>query len=44
MGFWNDVAVAQGVERGFEVGRLTDHVTVAPINAPQDLTEEIDSI
>jgi hypothetical protein len=39
MGFWNDVAVAQGVEIGYEVGRLADHVSVAPFNAPPDITD-----
>ena len=39
MGFWNDVAVAQGVERGYEVERLTDHVSAVTFNAPPDITE-----
>jgi hypothetical protein len=39
MGFWIDVAVAQGLERGYEVGRLTDHVSAATFNAPPDITE-----
>jgi hypothetical protein len=33
--------VGKGVERGFEVGRLTDHGTAAPFNAPPDLIEQI---
>lgn len=37
MGFWNDVALAQGLKRAIKVCRLTDHVSLAPFNAPPDL-------
>jgi hypothetical protein len=39
MGFWNDVAVAQGINEGYEVRRLTDHVAAATFNAPPDIVE-----
>jgi hypothetical protein len=39
MGFWNDVAVAQGIDRGYEVRRFTDHVVAATFNAPPDIVD-----
>ena len=39
MGFWADVAKAQGFKGGFGVRKLSDHVSVAIFNAPPD-TEE----
>jgi hypothetical protein len=39
MGFWTDVAKAQGVEGGFGVRKLSDHVSVAIFNAPPDTAE-----
>jgi hypothetical protein len=37
MGSWNDVAVAQGTDKGYEVQRFTDHVAAATFNAPPDI-------
>jgi hypothetical protein len=37
--FANVLAVAQGVERGYEVGRFANHVSAAAFNAPPDITE-----
>jgi hypothetical protein len=43
VGFWNDVARAQGMEGGsFDVKRLTDHLSVAAFNAPPEMLVEID--
>jgi hypothetical protein len=39
MGFWNDVAVAQGIDRGYEVRRFTDHVVAQTFNAPPDVVD-----
>jgi hypothetical protein len=39
MGFWNDVAGAQGVDKGYDVKRLTDHISVATFNAPPNMLE-----
>ena len=37
LGFWSDVAIAQGTESGYEVRRLTDNVSIATFNAPPEL-------
>lgn len=43
IGFWNDVARAQGMEGGsFDVKRLRDHLSVAAFNAPPEMMVEID--
>jgi hypothetical protein len=39
IGFWNDVARAQGIEGGYDVRTLTAHVSVAVFNAPPDMSE-----
>ena len=40
IGFWNDVARAQGVEGAYHVKALTDHISVAVFNAPPNMAEE----
>lgn len=43
IGFWNDVARAQGTEGGsFDVKRVTDHLSVAAFNAPPEMLVEVD--
>jgi hypothetical protein len=39
IGFWSDVARAQGIEGGYDVRKLTAHVSVAVFNAPPDMSE-----
>jgi hypothetical protein len=39
LGFWHDVAVAQGIDEGYEVRWFTDHVTAQTFNAPPDIVE-----
>jgi len=39
MEFWNDVAVPQGIDRGYEVRRFTGHIVAATFNAPPDLVD-----
>jgi len=39
MGFWNDVARAQGMGSGYDVKRLTDHISVATFNAAPNMLE-----
>jgi hypothetical protein len=39
IGFWNDVARAQGIEGGYDIRTLTAHVSVAVFNAPPDMSE-----
>lgn len=39
MRFWNDVARAQGIEGGYDVKMLTDHISVAVFNAPSNMLE-----
>ncbi|PMD37181.1 hypothetical protein L207DRAFT_514502 [Hyaloscypha variabilis F] len=40
IGFWNDVARAQGIEGAYHVKALTDHISVAVFNAPPNMLEE----
>jgi hypothetical protein len=37
--FWEEVAKAQGFEKGYEVRRLADHVSVTCFNAPPDFED-----
>ncbi len=39
IGFWNDVARAQGIEGAYHVKALTDHTSVAVFNAPPNMSE-----
>jgi hypothetical protein len=39
IGFWNDVATAQGMEGEYDVKMLTDHISVAVFNAPSNMLE-----
>jgi len=39
LGFWNDVAVAQGIDGAYEVRRPTDHVAAQTFNAPPEIVE-----
>jgi hypothetical protein len=39
MGFWNDVTIAQGIGWGYEVRRLTDHVSAQTFNAPPEIMD-----
>jgi hypothetical protein len=39
IGFWNDVARAQGTEGGYDVKMLTDHISVAVFNASSNMLE-----
>jgi hypothetical protein len=39
IGFWNDVARAQGVEGGYDAKMLTDHISVAVFNASSNMLE-----
>jgi hypothetical protein len=39
IGFWNDVARAQGMEGGYDVKMLTDHISVAVFNASSNMLE-----
>lgn len=36
-GFWNDLALAQGIDGGYEVRRFTDHVAAQTFNATPDM-------
>jgi len=39
VGFWNDVARAQGMHEGYEVRKITDHVSASTFNAPPNMEE-----
>jgi hypothetical protein len=39
IGFWNDVARVQGMDGGYDVRKLTDHISAATFNVPPNMLE-----